>query len=268
MHSLQHWRLSVPSSSKHPCRSRVSPKKWPVAHFYLHNWQVFCPPGELVSDRTLRLLLCTWLMSNGKSEVFRPPTSLITDSSNIQMKDFCQTYLLTFCPQLSKKSYKCSTPNRPTWESCHPRGLHPCLTTQNAVSFLCGCKVACLWLQSLLWLLHQPLSGHMCHFFHLPEALSPLSKGLPFEVSITDTITFVSFLSPLCWQGFSSPLTPLVTSAAPTIQPVLNRNALDITSVCLLSTQSAHTAIFWFVGKGARESKLAPNSLNDSALPN
>lgn len=58
-------------------------------------------------------------------------------------------------------------------------------------------------------------------------------------------------------------LTPLVTSAAPTIQPVLNRNALDITLVCLLSTQSARMTLFWFVGKGARVSKLAQNSLHD-----
>lgn len=125
--------------------------------------------------------------------------------------------------------------------------------------------------QAFSSLLCRLLYRQMCLFFHLPDPPpSPprSSKLLPFEVSITDTITFVSLPSPLSPLQFLLSLTPLVTSAAPTIQPVLNRNALDITSVCLLSTQSARSAIFWFVGKGARLSKLAQNSLSDSALPN
>lgn len=122
-------------------------------------------------------------------------------------------------------------------------------------------------LAALSSLLYQPLYRQMCLFFHLQHPPKS-SKLLPFEVSITDTITFVSPPSPLSPLELLLSLTPLVTSAAPTIQPVLNRNALDITSVCLLSTQSARAAIFWFAGKGARVSELAQNALNDSALPN
>ena len=108
-----------------------------------------------------------------------------------------------------------------------------------------------------------------CASFSICQIHPPKSSQvLPFEVSITDTITFVSLASPLSALQLLLSLTPLVTSAAPTIQRVLNRNALDITSVCLLSTQSVRTAIFWFVGEGARVNKLAQNSLNDSALTN
>lgn len=127
-------------------------------------------------------------------------------------------------------------------------------------------------LAGLSSLLCQPLYRQTCLFFPFARSLPPprpkSSKLLLFEVSITNTITFVSLPSPLSPLELLLSLTPLVTSAAPTIQLVLNRNVLDITSVCLLSTQSAGTAIFWFVGKGARVTKLAQNSLNDSALPN
>ena len=150
-------------------------------------------------------------------------------------------------------------------------------TNRIELPFFCSCTFPCLWFPSIafspgrpfLSLLYQPLYRQMCLFFHLPDPPPPKSSQvLPFEVSITDTITFVSLASPLSALKLLLSLTPLVTSAAPTIQRVLNRNALDITSVCLLSTQSVHTAIFWFVGEGARVNKLAQNSLNDSALTN
>lgn len=140
-----------------------------------------------------------------------------------------------------------------------------------AIHFLAFDSPLCLLSRQAFPLSSVSYSIGRCASFsicQIPPSPPRSSKLLPFEVSITDTITFVSLPSPLSPLQFLHSLTPLVTSAAPTIQPVLNRNALDITSVCLLSTQSARSAIFWFVGKGARLSKLAQNSLSDSALPN
>lgn len=122
-------------------------------------------------------------------------------------------------------------------------------------------------LSSLLW--NQPLYRQMCLFFHLPD--SPTPQIFP----TTPLWSLYYWYNHFCFPSLASPSTlasplpnPISYICCPTIQPLLNRNALDITSVCLLSTQSALTAIFWFGGKGARVSKLAQNLLNDSALPN
>lgn len=157
-----------------------------------------------------------------------------------------------------------------TWGIVWPPQIESGFLSCAAVHFLAFDSPPLLFLLTgLASLLYQPLYRQMCLFFPFARSTPPKSSQLlPFEVSITDTITFVSLPSPLSPLELLLSLTPLVTSAAPTIQPVWNRNALDITSVCLLSTQSARTAIFWFVAKEARVSKLAQNSLHDSALPN
>lgn len=116
-----------------------------------------------------------------------------------------------------------------------------------AIHFLAFDSPLCLLSRQAFPLSSVSYSIGRCASFsicQIPPSPPRSSKLLPFEVSITDTITFVSLPSPLSPLQFLHSLTPLVTSAAPTIQPVLNRNALDITSVCLLSTQSARSAIF------------------------
>lgn len=133
-----------------------------------------------------------------------------------------------------------------------------------------------LKLLPLIWLIAapphtfpQPLTSQMCLLFrslHLPSILPNLS---PFEVSITDTIIFDSCHSHSLNLGFLAhpSSAPLGTSAAPAIQPVLNCDALDATSVCPLSTtQSPPTAVSSFVRKGTKN-ELVASKFSKQALP-
>lgn len=193
------------------------------------------------------------------------------------MKLSCQVIKVTVYHQLIKKSYGWDTQNRTVWDGSS--SVRPVSTSINRIElpFFHICTFPCLWFPLLLslWPFLSPLShfiGRCSSFFPFAGTPPPPPPNLPNYSPLKSLLPIQSLLfpsHPLCYQlQLLLSLTPLVTSAAPTIQPVLNRNALDITSVCLLSTQSARTAIFWFVGKGARVSKLAQNSLNDSALPN
>lgn len=133
-----------------------------------------------------------------------------------------------------------------------------------------------LKLPPLLWLIAapaptfpQPLTSQMCLLFRLLDLPSILPNLSPFEVSITDTIIFDSCHSHSLSLGFLArpSSAPLGTSAGPTIQPVLNCDALDATSVCPLSTtQSPPTAVSLFVRKGAKN-ELVASKFSKQALP-